>query len=48
LQFARTYLLVCLAYHDLPHPLPNPPLEGEGALKLVLISLKRECFYWYS
>jgi hypothetical protein len=27
LQFARTYLLVCLAYHDLPHPLPNPPLE---------------------
>jgi hypothetical protein len=27
LQFAGTYLLVCLADHNLPHPLPIPPLE---------------------
>jgi len=28
LQFAGTYLLVRLTDHNLPHPLPIPPLEG--------------------
>jgi len=42
LQFTRTYLLVCLADHNLPHPLPIPPLEGEGIFKLALMPLKGE------
>jgi len=30
LQLAPTYLLIRLADHNLPHPFPHPPLEGEG------------------
>ena len=37
LQPIRKYSFVCLAAQDLPHPLPNPPLEGEETSKLALM-----------
>jgi hypothetical protein len=36
LQPVRQYFFVCLADHDLPHPLPDPPLEGEGTFNFIL------------
>jgi hypothetical protein len=42
LQLARTYLFVCLADHNLPHPHPLSPLEGEEIIKLALVPLEGE------
>ena len=42
LQPIRKYSFVCLAAQDLPHPLPNPPLEGEETSKLALMPLGGE------
>ena len=38
----QTHFLVCLADHNLPHPLLIPPLEGEEIIKLALMPLGGE------
>jgi hypothetical protein len=39
LQLDRNNLFVCLSDHNLPHPLPHPPLEGEEISKLPVPSV---------
>ena len=38
LKVVGLYLFVCLTDQNLPHPHPNPPLEGEGIYNVQIYS----------